>query len=114
MCPGCRLTLFNTNTDYLCSTSSLQSQADVVLHLDYFFAGRRRGIRRDASSVLSSIARLPLQLTLPDPTAVGLPAQLSPLGKKPSLRGPIALQASTSTPAALGHSIGEGLKSDGR
>lgn len=52
------------------------------------------------SGPLSSIARLPLKLSLPDPTAVSLPAQLSPLGKKPPLCGPIDLQASTGHAAA--------------
>lgn len=77
------------------------------------FSGTRRKLRRDPSSVLSAIARLPLNITLPDPTAVSLPAQLSPLGKKPS-RGPIELQADAGSPVIPHHSNGVDSQADSR
>lgn len=77
------------------------------------FSGTRRKLRRDPSSVLSAIARLPLSIPLPDPTAVSLPAQLSPLGKKPS-RGPIELQAEAGSPAVPHHSSGVDSQADSR
>lgn len=56
---------------------------------------------------VSSLARLPLKLAMPDITAVSLPAQLSPLGKKPPLCGPIQLQASAADTAACTGLAGE-------
>ena len=77
------------------------------------FSGTRRKLRRDPSSVLSAIARLPLSIPLPDPTVASLPAQLSPLGKKPS-RGPFELQADTGSPAVPPHSSGVDSHADSR
>lgn len=51
--------------------------------------------------VTSTPTRLPTRLMLPDSVLVNRsPSQLSPLGKKPPLCGPIDLQASTGDAAA--------------